>query len=116
MSVRWLANVARQLLSANQPLLISKFAREGEEHQHAAKRFSPGKKKMNRVKCELCDAPPEGNTTGPRAHKVRFLFSCFFCIPAVFYLLFAGRKRRELKVCARDGKVSVSYKKCRMKR
>lgn len=29
-SVGWLANVARELLSANQPLLISEFGREGE--------------------------------------------------------------------------------------
>lgn len=90
MPVRWLANVARELLSANRPLLISKFGREGEEHQHAAKRFSPGKKKMNRVKCEY---PPPPRVI-PQVHVLTKYM--YFSSPA-FQLFFIRFLQAEKK-------------------
>lgn len=87
---------------------------EGGGGQHAAKRFSPGRKKMSRVKCGLCDPP----RVIPHIHMlIKYKYSSSPTSSA-FQLggFFEGRKKRELKVCACHGKVSVSYKKCRVKR
>lgn len=49
---------------------------------------------------EMCLVrPPEGNSTGPHAHKVHvFVFSRFFCIPAGFFSpFFLQQKEKGIK-------------------